>query len=136
MTPCAAEILIGGATELGIEARYVEELKAIRTQRVGAATRVLAVHYLFLITALFKLKARRLVASLSWALWRAYVPSTCRSPVRRWLGDVFTALLLLPGATVGALIRLSLFVTRTPPSPMLAVLMAPPRKPTSPRPPS
>jgi hypothetical protein len=95
------------------------------------------VHYLFLITALFRLKARRLVAALSWALWRAYVPSTCRSPARRWLGDAVTALLLLPGATVGALIRLSLFVTRTPLPPMLSTLMAPPRKTTVPhQPPS
>ena len=120
------DILIGGATELGIAESYVQELKAIRVQEVGAGMRVLAVHYLFLITTLFKLKAAWMVRSLSWMLWRAYVPSTCQHAGRRAVGSFFTALLLLPGAAVGALIRLSLLVTSSPPSPMLAALMAVP----------
>ena len=123
------EILISGATELGIREQYIAELKAIQVQQVSSALRLLAVHYLYLVTSLFRLKVSWLVRSLSWVLWRAYVPSTCTNPVKRLLGDVFTAVLLLPGASLGALIRLYLLATGTPPSPMLAALVAPKRPP-------
>lgn len=126
------DILVRGATELGIQAKYIDELKAIKVQQVSSVMRFLALHYFYLITSLFRLKARKLVSALSWVLWRAYVPSTCANPVKRWLGDVFTALLLLPGASVGGVIRLGLVVTGTPPSPMLMALVAPRKKPEAP----
>ena len=43
--------------------------------------------------------------------------------LRRYLGDAATAVLLLPGAVVGALVRAVLWATNTPPSPMLAVML-------------
>ena len=118
------DILISGATELGIEQQYIDELESIQVQQVGSVLRFLAIHYLYLITSLFRLKMQGTVRALSWMLWRAYVPSTCSNVVKRWLGSVFTGVLLLPGASIGALIRLCLLISGTPPSPMLAVLAA------------
>ena len=128
------DILITGATELGLRPSYIDELKAIQVQQVGPVLRTLAVHYLFLFTTLFKLKARWLIKAFSWCLWHAYVPSTCKKSSRRFLGGVATGLLLLPGAFIGALIRLSLVLTKTPPSPMLAVMIAPKKAAAQPAP--
>ena len=85
--------------------------------------RRLSVSYLFLVTALFKLKQRWLIKAASWLLWRSYVPST-RGGFRRAVGDIATAIFILPGAAAGALVRLAMWATGTKPSPMLAQLLA------------
>lgn len=127
-SPRYMALLIGGATELGLQDAYIDRLRAIQVQVVPGWLRVLGVHYLFLVTQLFRLKGHgpALVRALSSLLWRAYVPSTCQNAVRRWAGDLGTAVLLLPGAIIGSLIRLALHVSGSPVPPMLKAVMAPP----------
>jgi hypothetical protein len=126
-SPRYMALLIGGATELGLQEAYVDKLRATQVQLVPGWLRALGVHYLFLVTWLFRVRGHgpALVRALSSLLWRAYVPSTCSKAVRRWAGDLVTGLLLLPGATVGALIRLAMHLSGAPLPPMLAALMAP-----------
>ena len=44
------------------------------------------------------------------------------------MGDVATTLFILPGAAAGALVRLVMWAFRIPPSPMLAMMVAPSSK--------
>ena len=117
-------MLIDGADALGIKRSYVDALRATPTQTNGPLLRWLAVHQIYLTMLFFRLKLRWATRGLSAALWRVYVPPTHTSALRRGAGTVATSLLLLPGALIGALIRLGMWATRTPTPPMLAVMTA------------
>ena len=123
-------MLIDGAAELGIDAAYVEALRSTPTQTTGPLLRWLALHQFYVTMLSFRLKMRWATRALSAALWRAYVPPTHASAARRGVGAASTSLLLLPGALIGALIRLAMWAARMPPPPMLAVMTAKPRKAT------
>ena len=113
-------LLIRGARELGLKPSYIAALEKQCTQAVPTGLRQVAIHHLFLVSALFRLHLRSIVRAQSWLLWRAYVPSTERRRLRRLLGNGATAILLAPGAILGALIRLFMWVSCIPPPPMLA----------------
>jgi len=121
-------MLIQGATELGLEASYLDALRAQPTQQPGPLLRALAIHYLFLVTTLFRLQMQGMVRALSWLLWCVYVPPTCKHLWKRLLGDAATGLLLLPGAAVGGLIRAWLHVRGQPVPPMLALMITKPQE--------
>ena len=113
-------MLISGARQLALDPSYVAALETRQTQIVPPSLHSLGVHYLFFVSALFQLNLRVVVRALSWLLWRAYVPSDCKSDTRRAVGNCATAMLLAPGAAVGWAVRTAMWLFCIAPPPMLA----------------
>jgi len=117
------EILREGAEELGLDTRYKEFLNSHPEAALSPITRKLAVcNLMWTATISFRLKFRLPSKIQSFFLWKVYVPPTASS-VLILMGELATAVILLPGAIPGAVIFLYHKLTKIEMSRMMGSLV-------------
>jgi hypothetical protein len=109
-------ILKEGAKELGLKPCYQDFLARHPVQQLAGWQRKQAIYnLLFTFSISFKLKWRALSKFQSWLLFLVYARPSAPVPVKL-ASDLLTAVILLPGATLGYLFyHISMFTGKTPP---------------------
>lgn len=97
-------ILIKGATELQLEPMYIDYLKNIKIAEPSSLLIWMSKQHMHLTSLLFRYKIRWIHKFISNCLWAFYIPY--ENP--KWklmISEIFTAIILLPGAIIGLLIQ-------------------------------
>jgi hypothetical protein len=124
--PCPSgrymKILREGAQELGLRKEYQDFLRDHPVQQVpGWLRRIAVLNLVVTATLSFRFKLKFVSRIQSWLLFKVYVPSNGNS-VSRCLSEVFTLLVIAPGAALGCLFYAIMKATGTIP-PFLGRMM-------------
>jgi hypothetical protein len=121
------KIILEGARELGLRADYLARLEGIATAKVSRLLRFLCQFEVAFVSLMFRLNFPsyfRYKARLLFAVW---APPTA-GPLQRFLSEVAMATVLVPGAALGALVKLS-YAIRGKPMPGMFGQPSPPKPP-------